>query len=294
MTENYNKSGTCGNACVQNEIRSVNIHINGACNYRCKFCFARNLVREIKTPEQWEPILRELGSMGIEKVNLAGGEPTMYPWFPEICKLIKELGFTLSVVTNGSRIDSAMIEKMKGTVDWIGLSIDSPCNEVEKKIGRQCKGIDHIANVIKVADMARAASIKVKLNITVVRQSWNSDFTGIIKRTAPERVKAFQVLKVEGENENTFDECSVTHEQWLSFTSRHENIVLENGEKMVFEGGDAMIDSYLMLDPIGRIMRNSGNKQSFIPFEGLESLDDVVDSEKYVGRGGRYDWRGQK
>ena len=290
MTQNHYKSETDGNENDQDGIRSANLHINGACNYRCKFCFARNLIRETKSPEQWRPILEKLKFMGIDKINLAGGEPTMYPKFLEMCSLIKGLGFTVSVVTNGSLIDRQMIESMKGIVDWVGLSIDSPFNHVEKELGRQCEGVNHIANIINVADMAHDAGMNIKLNITVVRQSWNSDFTEIIKRTKPNRVKVFQVLKVEGENESTFDECSVTAEQWSSFVSRHENIVLENGEKIVFEGGNDMIDSYLMLDPVGRIMRNTGNKQSFSSFDELESFDNVVDRKKYHDRGALHRW----
>jgi len=244
-------------------------------------------------PRQWRPILKKLKANGIEKINFAGGEPTLHKQFLKLCSLAKELGFVVSVVSNGSKIDEEMIEKMKGIVDWIGLSVDSPSNDVEKELERQCDGVDHIANVVKVSEMTHKAGMKVKLNITVVRQSWNSDFTELIRKVAPERLKAFKVMKVEGQNEDTFDECSITQEQWDFFRSTHEDIVLDNEEKMVFEGEGVMVDSYLMLDPIARIMINTGNEQNFRDFDELPAYLKMIE-DKYEARGALHNWGGKK
>jgi len=296
MTENHqsigNSRGRPPLETEENSIESANLHINGACNYDCIFCFARNLVQETTTPDEWEPILRSLKTNGITKVNFAGGEPTLHPQFIQLCELSKKIGFTVSVVTNGSKIDERLMRRMRGCVDWIGLSVDSPENEVEKQLGRQCKGVDHIQNVISVAKMAKENGIKVKLNITVVRQSWNQDFSDLIQKVSPARVKGFQVLRIEGENDDRDDECSITEEEWTHFVRNHEDIVLSNGERIVFEGGCDMIDSYLMLDPKGQIIKNTGNKQSFVPHSVITAggFSAAVDVEKYHRRGAVYDW----
>ena len=273
-------------------IGSANLHITGRCNYHCGFCFDKNLKRSTMTPEEWEPILRKLKEEGVTKVNFAGGEPTMHPQFIELCRLTKSMGFTVSVISNGSRIDYKLIKEMKGAVDWIGLSVDSPLNEVEKVVGRCCKGINHIDNIIKVADTAHENGIKVKLNITVIRQSWKQDFSALIRRVNPERAKAFRVLRIEGENGDRFHEYSLTEEEWGYFANNHRDILLRNGEKVKLEDEDDMIDSYSMLDPRGRIMLNSENRLSFIPFDviALKGLTAVVNAEKYHKRGAVYDW----
>jgi len=277
---------------MNNEIKSANIHINRICNYNCGFCFARNLDRSILTPEQWRSRLSYLKKEGVTKLNLAGGEPTLYPHFIELCHLAKEMGFIVSIVTNGSMINGEKIEKMMGKVDWIGLSIDSPDNNVEKSVGRQCSSLNHITNVIEVARLAHEKNIKVKLNITVIRQSWKQDFSELINMINPERVKAFQVLRVEGENEDLFDEYSITKDEWEHFKNNHNKIVLRNGEMLVFEGDDDMIDSYLMLDPSGNIMKNTGNRQSIVPFSVIaaDGLAAAVDAKKYHDRGAVYRW----
>ena len=274
------------------KIRSANIHVIGTCNYRCSFCFTKNLDRGIMTPEQWRPFLAQLKKAGITKINIVGGEPTLYPFFIELCRLVKSMGFTLSIVSNGSRIDGSLMKKMKRSVDWIGLSIDSPEEEIERSVGRHVDGVNHIENVIKVADLAHEYGIRVKLNITVIRQSCGQDFTELIKRIAPERVKAFQVLRIEGENEKEFGRFSISEQQWKNFVKNHEEIVLGNGKKVVFESGEDMIDSYLMLDPLGRVRRDSGNVRSLNDFSVItaDGVEAVVNSEKYLGRGGLYEW----
>jgi len=273
-------------------VKSANIHIIAACNYRCGFCFTKNLEHVVMTLDQWEPIFTCLKKLGISKINFAGGEPTMYPHFIEICELTKSMGFTVSIVSNGSKINSQLIQKMKESVGWVGLSVDSPDNEVEKAVGRQCADVNHIENIIKAADLAHENGIKVKLNITVIKQSWNQDFSNLIRRINPDRVKAFKVHKIEGENEDSYDEYSITNEKWNHFVITHENIILNNGEKIVFEGDNDMIDSYLMLDPRGMIMRDSGNKVSYQPFSVIQSegIEAVVNPKKYHDRGAEYDW----
>ena len=274
------------------DVKSINLHICGVCNYRCGFCFTRNLERSTLPPDEWESILELFEKEGVMKITIVGGEPTMHPQFIELCELAKSKGFIVSVVTNGSLIDSKLIKNMKGVVDWIGLSVDSPDNEVEKAVGRQCQGVNHIENIIKVADTAHENGIKVKLNITVIRQSYRQDFSELIRRVNPERVKAFQVLRVEGENEDSYDEYSITKEEWEYFVGNHKDIMLQNRTKMVFEGGDDMIDSYVMLDPRGEFIMNSGNRQSYASFDEVmaKGLAAAVDVGKYHRRGAVYNY----
>jgi len=277
---------------TKESIESANIHVTGTCNYHCGFCFAKNFEHRIMAPEEWRPYLTQLKEKGITKINVVGGEPLLYPRLIELCALVNSMGFTVSVTTNGSMIDRKVAEDMKGVVDWIGLSLDSVDEDVERSVGRHTGDIKHIDNVIKVADLAHEYGIKVKLNITVIRQSVRQNFTELIKRVDPERVKVLQVLRIDGENEENYGEYSISRRQWKRFVRRHKDIVLRNNVKIVFEGGKDMIDSYLILDPLGRIVRDTGNRRSLNDFSiiATDGLSAVVDADKYAKRGGLYDW----
>lgn len=268
------------------KIQSANIHLDGRCNYHCAHCFDTCLPKEYMTPEMWKPYLQYLCSIGVTKINLAGGEPFLYPHLEEMCYLAKSMGFTVSIVSNGSLITEEKIERLAKTVNWIGLSIDSPVENDESIIGRNC-GKNHLEHIIEIAKWAHTHRIKIKLNITVVRQSWNRDFHEFISEVKPERVKAFRALTLKNANDNRPDTWSITEKQYSDFKNRHSDI-----QNMVFEDNCDMIGTYLMFDPIGRWMVNKNGEKKFLPFEQLrrDGLETMIDVERYYGRNGVYEW----
>ena len=269
-------------------IRSANIHVTGACNYRCEHCFDTCLAKSVMSPGEWEPRLLRLKSMGVTKINLAGGEPMLYPRLPELCCLAKSMGFTVSMVSNGSLITESSLAALSGTMDWLGLSVDSSDEGDEMAIGRHAPGIKHLDHVREVSGWAHDLGIRVKLNITVVRRSWDKDFHGLICDVSPERTKALRALTLAGANDGRPDTWSITDWQFSTFRSRHSDV-----PGMVFEDNADMIGTYLMLDPLGRLTLNSGGVKRFVPFDLLleEGAEAFVDAERYYGRGAVYRWR---
>ena len=268
-------------------IKSANIHVFGKCNYRCEHCFDRHLTHRYLAPEEWQPVLNYLKSQGITKINFAGGEPTLYPHLRELIAKVKEMGFTTSIVSNGSGIDEEWMKKYQGLFDWIGLSIDSPEEEDEILIGRHCTGIAHLENVKKVSQLARKNGMKVKLNITVVRKSCMKDFRPIIDAVNPDRVKAFRALTLKNANDDVPDTWSITNEQFEQFRKLHEGY-----HNLIVEDNSDMIGTYLMFDPLGRWMTNDGGEKKFRPFEELlrDGMESVLDVDRYYGRKAVYEW----
>ena len=269
------------------KVRSANIHIIGVCNYRCQHCFDRCLTHEYMTPGSWKPILNYLKEKGVEKINIAGGEPFLYPHLNEMCGLLKSMGFRVSIVSNGSRITKKRLAELRPHLDWLGLSVDSPDEEDEILIGRHAVGINHLDNIKTVSDAAQGFGIKVKLNITAVRKSIDKNFTKLIESIKPERVKVFRALTLKGANDDVKDTWSVTDDEFQSFRERHSTI-----PGIVFEDNEDMIGSYLMFDPIGRWMVNNGGTKRFLPFQTLvrDGLMSEVEVSKYYGRNAVYDW----
>lgn len=268
-------------------IKSANLHINGACNYSCEHCFSRSLTHSIIGPKEWVPVIDYLKEIGIEKINLAGGEPTLYPYLKELLTIIKDKGFVTSIVSNGSIMTESWFNEMEGLIDWVGLSIDSPDESDEIAIGRHMDGLNHLDNVVRAGKLAQNKGMKVKLNITVVRRSFNKDFRNIIQKMNPDRVKVFRALTVKGANDDVPDTWSITGEQFAEFRSLHENV-----PDIVFEDNEDMVGSYLMLDPIGMWMVNKDYKKCFLPFDTLVKggMESNVDLDKYYGRDAVYDW----
>ncbi len=277
MTENQNAR----------KIQSANIHLDGRCNYRCAHCFDTCLPKCCRTPDDWKPHLDYLKTIGITKINLAGGEPFLYPYLEEICELIGSMGFTVSIVSNGSLITKERLDSLADKINWLGLSVDSPDEDDERIIGRNAGDGEHIKHIIEVSDWAHECGVKVKLNITVVRKSWNKDFHDLIARITPERIKAFRPITLKNANADRADTWSISDEEFGLFISKHRDV-----PGMVFENNSDMIGTYLMFDPLGRWMVNKNGEKQLFPFEQLrrDGLESMIDVDRYYERNGVYGW----
>ncbi len=271
-------------------IQSVNWHLTPACNYACKFCFAQNLGEKPLSQEQGVHLIERLVNLGMDKINFAGGEPLLHPGLSNYCSVAKDLGMTVSITTNGSLLTTDLIDELKESVDWIAISVDSPIEETETKLGRG-KG-NHVRNARGMATLVREAGIKLKINTTVTSLSWNEDMHHFIEEVRPDRWKVLQMLHIRGENDEYAKELSVTEQEFGYFVQNHSDVRLSGGIKPVFESCDDIESSYFMVTPSGNVKIDTGRKINLYPLEFIEHYgpEAVVMPEKYIGRGGVYEW----
>ncbi len=228
-----------------------------------------------------------LNASGTEKLTFAGGEPTLCPYLGDLLKEAKDEGLTTTMVTNGSLLDRAFLDRWHSYIDWIALSIDSASEETETRLGRG-RG-RHVARVVGAAELIKSYGIRLKVNTVITSLNWNEDMTGIIGLLQPKRWKVFQVLGISGENDEHFPDLSISKDQFQSFIERHMHL------NPVAEDNDAMEGSYIMLDPAGRFFQNFGNQYRYsgsIIEVGVErALVEVGwDRDKFLERGGLYNW----
>ncbi len=270
-------------------IRSVNWHVTMNCNYNCRFCFYKNMSGEFKDLEKARHKLETLRSKGIEKINFAGGEPLLYKNLDHLLKMAKAMGFTVSIVTNAALLNENNLRKMSGYVDWIGISVDSADEVIEKELGRGYG--QHIEHVRKVCELVHEYGMKLKINTTVTRMNFSEDMKPFISSLCPDRWKVFQILHMKGQNDDALD-LTLTTEEFDIFRNINDGLALRNGATPVFESAENMLESYFIIGPDGDILLSKGNQRSSIPFESLENMKitDLVDAEKYLERRGDYDW----
>ena len=101
------------------------------CNLRCPYCYNPELVTEKNNSQMDEmEFLRERAGF-LDAVVLSGGEITLQPGLPDLCRKIKDMGYLVKIDTNGSNphvvaellehklIDYvAMDNKMPSTRSW--------------------------------------------------------------------------------------------------------------------------------------------------------------------------------
>lgn len=99
---------------------SGTFELSPVCNFSCKMCYVRktqqevlNSPRKILTLHDWLTIAREAREAGMLYLLLTGGEPLLWPDFWTLYEQLVDMGFLVSINTNGSLIDEAAIARFK-------------------------------------------------------------------------------------------------------------------------------------------------------------------------------------
>ena len=285
-------------------VPSVNFHLWEPCNMRCKFCFAtfQDVKRDMDLPkghlpeEQCLSIVDRLAEAGFEKINFAGGEPTLCSWLPNLIKRAKEHGMVTSIVTNGSRITDQWLADLDGSLDWVALSIDTVDPERLRRLGRAICGNNPITEdeYLRIVSDIKQRGIRLKINTVVTSETWQEDFTGFIKLAKPDRWKILQALPINGQNDAHIADFEITTEQFDAYVQRNRS-VKNDGIDVIPESNDLMTKSYVMIDPAGRFFDNVQGTYNYsepILEVGVDrALKEIsIDSKQFHKRGGRYDW----
>ena len=283
-------------------IPSVNYHLWKSCNMSCGFCFAtfQDIPRRILPKGHLGPddsliIVEELARAGFQKINFAGGEPTLCPWLPDLITRAKELGLSTAMVTNGSLLTPTWIDAVTGHLDWVALSIDSLNPDTLRQLGRTTRsGPLGATEYLDMADMLKHRGIRLKINTVVTSFSLDEDLTDFIIEACPERWKLFQVLPVEDQNGSTIGDYVVSDDKFHDYVAMCRRVE-EQQITVVPESNDLMRGSYVMVDPAGRFFDNVSGRHTYsrpiIEVGVEEALCDVsTDPEKFLSRDGFYDW----
>lgn len=288
----------------QQKIPSVNFHLWEPCNMRCSFCFAtfQDVKRDMNLPRGHLPkndcisVVEKLAEADFDKINFAGGEPTLCPWLSDLIRRAKVHGMVTSVVTNGSRITDQWLGGLNGTLDWIALSIDTIDAGKLQRLGRAIGGKDAInpEEYLRIASDVKRRGIRLKVNTVVTSVTWQEDFTDFIRLLKPERWKIFQALPVKGQNDRHIADFALTEKQFDAYVQRNR-FVREENIRVVPESNELMTESYAMVDPAGRFFDNAKGAYSYsdpILEVGIDAaLKSVsIDPDRFLRRGGKYDW----
>lgn len=150
----------------------VYIELTRKCNLKCKNCYNQSsqaLKNEISTEKILETI-KKLSDIGCFELRFTGGEPTTHLDFFKIVNYAKDLGFFISMNSNGIW-NEELTRKIKSLkFNTIIISLDGP-----QKINDSIRGpgtFDKIINTIK--SLREDKNLTLKMNTTLGK--YNKDY----------------------------------------------------------------------------------------------------------------------
>ncbi|MFH1917086.1 MAG: radical SAM protein [Nanoarchaeota archaeon] len=119
------------------ELSYISVAILGLCNLDCEFCYVGGSREGIWQVKELINIINEVRDFGLQKIELTGGEPLLYPELPRLLEYLTGVHLDILTVTNGTVIDEENSELFARHKVTIGVSLES----IDEKIS------DEMANV---------------------------------------------------------------------------------------------------------------------------------------------------
>lgn len=156
------------------------------CNFRCPFCHNGELIpREpahgaLFSTEEIIDFFR-LRQKQLDGAVITGGEPTIHPDLPALCREIRELGMEIKLDTNGS--NPVMLNRIigSGLVDFIAMDIKAPFNTYQHLAGTGIS-TDIISESIRII---AASGVSHLFRTTLVKPLLDYDDMQAIKDMVP-------------------------------------------------------------------------------------------------------------
>jgi GTP 3',8-cyclase len=168
------------------EIRDLRVSLTDRCNLRCVYCMPEETAfaprEEILTDDEILTVIRVAAELGVKKVRLTGGEPTVRANIVELVGRIARVpGIQdLAMTTNGMRLARLAQPLADGGLRRINVSLDSLNREKYHAITRW----GNLDDVLAGLNAARAAGLRpIKINAVVVRGFNEDDVVDLARLT---------------------------------------------------------------------------------------------------------------
>ncbi len=126
-----------------------NYYVTYRCNATCSFCDIWEKPSPYITILNFRENLRDLKRLGVKVIDFTGGEPLLHRDLDTLLLEAKKAGMITTVTTNGL-LYPKYAERLKGKIDMLHFSLDSP-DEEEHNLSRGVKCFDKVMESIEIA-----------------------------------------------------------------------------------------------------------------------------------------------
>jgi len=169
----------------QRRIRYLRISVTPHCNLRCAYCQPDGPLpsggpRDELSPHEIERLASVFARLGVRKIRLSGGEPTLRKDLPEIVRRLARVpGIEdLSLSTHGMFLAPLARPLADAGLGRVNFSLDT----LDRERFRRLTGHDALCRVLAGLDAAREAGLTpIKLNVVPLRGINEDEIGGLIE-----------------------------------------------------------------------------------------------------------------
>lgn len=145
------------------------IEITQRCNLYCRHCYessSKNVEISDMSMQDFETAVNALQSIGIQRIQLVGGEPLIHPQIAEMIKIAKDTFEFVEVYTNGTLLTEELLELITDRKVALAFSLYAADSAVHDYVtctkGSYDLTIARIQKALDLGNTVRVASVEMK------------------------------------------------------------------------------------------------------------------------------------
>ena len=130
----------------------IRMSITDVCNFKCGYCLPNGYQvdksdnRKFLHLDEIRRLAMVFSKLGVSKIRITGGEPTVRKDFFEIIKILKDVGIKkVTITTNGYHLDKKAQMLVDSGLNGINISMDS----LDRKTFKSITGHDRLPEILK-------------------------------------------------------------------------------------------------------------------------------------------------
>ena len=165
-------------------ITYLRVSVTDRCNFRCVYCMPAEGVQtiprdQVLTFEEIARVVRVGASLGLRKVRLTGGEPTVRADLPVLVRMLRAIDGLgeISMTTNAARLTELAEPLRAAGLGRVNVSLDTLDRGRAARLARR----DVLPQVLAGIDAAVAAGLTpLKLNAVVIRGENDGELADLV------------------------------------------------------------------------------------------------------------------
>ena len=216
----------------------IRLSISDVCNFKCGYCLPdgykvdKSDNRTFMNTEEIKRLARALSELGVSKIRLTGGEPTIRKDFFEIIKIIKEnSGIKKTVITtNGYKLDKIANDIKNSGLDGINISIDS----LDPKTFKKITGHDRLEEILRgIKNLQKLNFKNIKINAVLLKgiNDTEQDFDSWAQFIKNNEIDFRYIeLMQTGDNLDYFNKYHVPSKKFMNYLNNNNWIIQTFGK----------------------------------------------------------------
>lgn len=154
---------------------STTFELTPTCNLRCNMCYIRLEQKRLeelggwRSLEEWKVTAMEMKKMGTLFILMTGGEPLLYPDFPELYEFLCKEGFIITINTNGTMITPRIAQLWKNQLPRrVNITLYGSNENTYEKL---CHNRNGFQQCLKGLQLMKDYGIPVKINMSMVKEN---------------------------------------------------------------------------------------------------------------------------